>query len=86
MAQGGKREFTITRIWMNIPIHMDDHLPGHPLTNEVPLITIGTLGFGYYLCRLKRGRLASFARSDSIIIVQILLQLSFISITRRFLL
>lgn len=56
MAQGGKREFTITRIWMNIPIHMDDHLPGHPLTNEVPLITIGTLGFGLLPLSFEAGK------------------------------
>jgi hypothetical protein len=37
MAQGEKREFTITRVWMNDFIHTDDHLPGHPLTNGVPL-------------------------------------------------
>lgn len=41
---------------MNISIHMDDHLPGHPLTNEVPLITIGTLGFGLLPLSFEAGK------------------------------
>ena len=83
MAQGEKREFTITRVWMNDFIHTDDHLPGHPLTNGVPL---APQGLGYYLCRLKRGRRSSFACSDSIIRCANSAAVEFYSITRRLLL